>query len=292
MGDAASTGRPPTSLRVVSAGPQTTVQDCGRPGYAHLGVPRSGALDEPALRLANRLVGNPEDAAGLECLLGGVVLEAEASTGVAVTGAFAPVRVEGRLLPWGVAVGVPRGGRVEIGAPTQGLRVYVAVDGGIDVPPVLGSRSTDVLSGTGPAPLADGDRLPVGAGRGAPSDAEAAPVPVRRELRLRLGPRDDWFTSASLAGLEQATYTVSGDSNRVGLRLDGAGLERARDGELPSEGLVLGSVQVPPSGQLVVFLADHPTTGGYPVVGVVEPEDLAACAQLRPGDAVRLRLLR
>jgi biotin-dependent carboxylase-like uncharacterized protein len=280
------------TLTVLAAGPQLTVQDLGRPGHAHLGVPRSGALDEPALRLANRLVGNEEGAAGLESLGGGVRLRTEAALALAVTGAQVSVHVDGRARAWGQAVNLRAGSEVVLGVPEHGLRCYVAVTGGLDVPVTLGSRSTDLLSGIGPDPLRDGDELPVGEPQGPAVPVETTRWdPVRHELRLRLGPREDWFDADSLATLTGAAYVVSSESNRIGLRLQGTALRRVRDDELPSEGMVLGAVQVPPSGQPVVFLNDHPTTGGYPVVGVVVPEDLPTCAQLRPGEEVRLRVV-
>ena len=275
-------------LDVVTAGPQTTVQDLGRPGHAHLGVPRSGALDQPAYRLANRLVGNDESAAALECLLGGVRFRVGHAVTMAVTGAAVPVRVDGRGAGWGCAVSVPEGATVELGRAQSGLRAYVAVAGGVAVPAVLGSRATDLLSGLGPAVVSDGDRLPVGDVVGPPRTGDAVPARPGSVLRVRLGPRDDWFTDASLRALHGASYTVTGESNRIGLRLDGPALERRDDAELASEGMVLGAVQVPPSGQPVVFLHDHPVTGGYPVVAVVVDADLPLCAQLRPGETVRI----
>ena len=278
------------SLEILEPGALTTVQDRGRPGYAHLGVPASGALDRPALALGNRLVGDTEDSAGLETTLTGVTFRATAAVRVAVTGATCAVRVDGRDCAWGTACSVPAGARVEVGPARDGLRSYVSVSGGVAVPETLGSRSTDLLAGLGPAPLRSGDVLPLG-GPGAAAPAVEA-VSARRgtELRLDLGPRSDWFTAASLAGLDAAVYTVAAASNRIGLRLTGTPLERARDGELATEPMVLGAVQVPPNGQPVVFLADHPTTGGYPVVGVVRTEDLVVCAQARPGDRLTLRV--
>jgi biotin-dependent carboxylase-like uncharacterized protein len=278
------------SLVVVDAGLLTTVQDLGRPGHAHLGVPRSGALDEPAHRLANRLVGNDEAAAGLETTATGVRFRLTGAGAIAVTGARCEVRVEGRARPWGAAVMVPAGGLVEIGVATEGLRAYVAIAGGLVVPAVLGSRSADLLSGLGPAPLRAADVLPVGVPGAEPSGSEAVELPRADELRLTPGPREDWFAPASLARLDGAVYEVSAASNRIGLRLRGAVIDRVRDGELPSEPMVLGAVQVPPNGQPVVFLADHPTTGGYPVIGVVRAADLPVCAQARPGDRLTLRL--
>ncbi|MFD8753965.1 biotin-dependent carboxyltransferase family protein [Kitasatospora sp. NPDC059577] len=284
-----------SELVVVRPGPLTTVQDLGRHGVAHLGVPRAGALDEPALRAANRLVGNEPGAAGLETTLGGVALRAVGTVVVAVTGAPAPVRVDGRAAAWGAPVVVPDGAVVEVGAATDGVRGYLAVAGGIAVAPVLGSRSADLLSGLGPAPLTAADRLPVGTPTPFPARPDLVPLPAppaELVLRLRLGPRADWFTADAVARLGRDGYRVSSTSNRVGLRTEGPAVTRARDGELPSEGMVLGAVQIPPDGQPVVFLADHPTTGGYPVIGVVPAADLAAAAQARPGTPVRFVPLR
>jgi len=283
--------QPTQGIEIVDPGALTTVQDLGRPGWAHLGVPRSGALDQPALRLANRLVGNAESAAGLETTLSGVRFRVARATSVAVTGARCAVWVDGRAVAWGAALAVAAGAEVRVGSATEGLRSYVAVAGGIDVAPVLGSRSTDLLSGTGPAPLGAGDRLPVGVPGRVPHGSEAVPRPAPGRLRIRLGPRSDWFTDPALAALDGASYEVAPDSNRIGLRLSGTPVERARVDELPSEGMVLGAVQVPPSGQPVVFLHDHPTTGGYPVVAVVLDEDLPVCAQARPGDRLTLQLV-
>lgn len=279
------------ALRVVRAGPLTTVQDRGRSGVAALGVPRAGALDRPAYELANRLVGNEPGAAVLETTLGGAALRALAPLTAAVVGAPAPVRLDGGPAPWGEPLLVPEGAVLDVGPPTHGVRSYVAFAGGIDVPPQLGSRSADLLAGLGPAPLADGLLLPVGLRCGEPVRIEPLPLPAPpRTLLLRLdpGPRADWFTAEALRVLAASRYTVSAASNRVGLRLHGTPLERAPGrGELPSEGMVLGAVQVPPDGLPVLFLADHPTTGGYPVIGVVPVADLAAAAQAAPGTPVR-----
>ncbi|MEV4196790.1 biotin-dependent carboxyltransferase family protein [Micromonospora globbae] len=280
--------QPAGEIEVLRAGALTTVQDLGRPGYAHLGVPRSGALDPAALRLANRLVGNPEAAAGLEITATGCTLRLTRAATVAVTGADAEIRVGARPGDVGRPLSVPAGAVLRIGPASRGVRNWLAVGGGVDVPPVLGSRATDTLSGLGPPPLRDGDRLPLGtpAGPPPPVDLTVGPPP-RDELRLtlRLGPRDDWFTPAALDRLFGTAYTVSPLSNRIGARLAGAPLPRAVTGELPSEGVVLGAVQVPADGQPLIFLADHPTTGGYPVVGVVA--DVTPLAQARPGTTVR-----
>jgi biotin-dependent carboxylase-like uncharacterized protein len=279
-------------VEVIQAGPLTTVQDAGRPGLAHLAVPRSGALDRPAFQLANRLVGNPEDAAVLETTLAGVAVRPRVRCHVAVTGAWAPVTVDGRAVPWGVPVLVEPGQHLAVGGATRGLRCYIAFSGGITVPPVLGSRATDLLSGLGPPPLRDGDVLPVGPAAGPPAAMDYAPYPPPPEhltLRVGPGPRSDWLTAASAARLTRAQYTVAPTSNRIALRLAGAGLRIRVPAQLPSEGVVLGAMEVPPSGQPLIFLADHPTTGGYPVVGVIHPSDLPQCAQARPGTPVRLR---
>ncbi|WP_073496111.1 5-oxoprolinase subunit C family protein [Actinacidiphila paucisporea] len=284
-------------LQVVRAGALTTVQDIGRAGFAHLGVPRSGALDLPAQRLANRLVGNGERAAGLETTVTGCALRASRTVLIAVTGAGCPVRVDGRPAAWGAPVVVPAGAVLDVGAATVGLRSYIAVAGGLAVDSVLGSRATDLLSGLGPAPLADGDELPVGRDRNRGAAADVVPYgSAGAELVLPFlpGPRDDWFAPGSLRALVTGHYTVSPASNRIGLRVQGPALSRApgRDGELPSEGMVPGAVQVPPDGRPVVFLADHPTTGGYPVIGVVPEESLPSAAQSAPGTRVRFVALR
>ncbi|MGW0778932.1 5-oxoprolinase subunit C family protein [Streptomyces sp. NPDC002835] len=277
-------------LEVIRAGALTTIQDLGRFGHASLGVPRSGALDQPAHRLANRLVGNPADAATLETTLTGVAVRTTHPVVVAVTGAPAPVRVNGRPAAWTSPVHMPAGAVLEVGAVTTGLRSYVAISGGIEVPPVLGSRSTDLLSGLGPAPLRSGDTLPLGDVTGSPLHADTmvwqAP-PEELVLPVLLGPRDDWFTTRAINTLATARFHVSSRSNRIALRMDGPALDRAVHREMPSEGMVVGAIQVPPDGKPVVFLADCPTTGGYPVIGVVPENRLAAAAQAVPGSPVR-----
>ncbi len=280
------------ALTVVDPGPLTTIQDRGRPGWAHLGVPVAGALDAAAAALANRLVGNDPDAALLETTAGGVTLRATSAMTLAVTGAECEVRVGGRAMAYAEPVGVREGETIEVGPALRGVRSYVTVAGGLDVEPVLGSRSTDTLAGVGPPLLQAGDVLPVLPASGPPA---ALDVGVTRRtgsdivLRMRAGPRLAWFDDGALESLTSRPYAVSANSNRVALRLDGTTVHRRDHAELPSEGLVLGAVQVPASGQPLVFLRDHPTTGGYPVIGVVEPEDLDVCAQLRPGESVRFR---
>ncbi|MFT4287074.1 biotin-dependent carboxyltransferase family protein [Nocardioides sp.] len=274
------------TLAVLSTGVLTTVQDRGRRGLAHLGVPRAGALDAPAAALANRLVGNHPDAAVLEVTLGGLSFRAGTGLWIAVTGAPAPVRVAGRARGVQRPEWVPAGAVVTLDPPAIGVRSYVAVSGGIAVPPVLGSRATDTLAWVGPPRVAPGDRLPLG-GATEPRPLDTPPVRRPGELRLHPGPRADWFAPAALDRLTATTWRVEPASDRIGLRLAGPPLPRSREGELASEGMVLGAVQVPPSGQPIVFLADHPPTGGYPVIAVVEEADLWRCAQARPGEPIR-----
>ncbi|AWW40666.1 allophanate hydrolase [Streptomyces sp. AS58] len=283
------------ALSVVRAGALTTVQDGGRPGHAHLGVPRSGALDAPAAALVNRLVGNPPEAAVLETTLNGCALRPRRPVTVAVGGAPCPVTVDGRPVAWGAPVRVPAGALLDVGAAVRGVRSYVALSGGVAVEPVLGSRATDLLSGLGPPPLTDGTVLPLGPPVGSHACVDVAPQPAppaELVLRVTLGPRDDWFTPAAAGTFTSRAYRVSAASNRIGLRTEGPALERAVGGELPSEGVVLGAVQVPPDGRPVVFLADHPTTGGYPVIAVVTAGDLPAAAQAVPGTPLRFVAVR
>ncbi|MFF9084465.1 biotin-dependent carboxyltransferase family protein [Streptomyces rubiginosohelvolus] len=282
-------------LYVVRPGALTTVQDAGRPGHAHLGVGRAGALDAPAARLANRLVGNPPDAAVLETTLTGCAVRPDRPVVAVVGGAGCRVTVDGRPVAWGAPVRVPAGAVLDAGPAGTGLRSYLAFAGGLVPDPVLGSRSADLLSGLGPAPLSEGDELPLGetASGGPPPHAGPVPwpgAPAELVLPVHPGPRHDWFTEAALRTLLTAAYRVSPHSNRIGLRTEGPPLERSRTEELPSEGMVLGAIQVPPDGRPVVFLNDHPTTGGYPVVGVVPERALAAAAQAVPG--TRLRFVR
>lgn len=282
------------TLLVEKPGPLLLVQDLGRPGWAHLGVPPSGALDPGALALANRLVGNAEGTAGLELLLGGLRLRAVTSVRIAVTGSLVDLRVDGRAAAWGAPVPVSAGSVVEVGRG-PGLRGWLAVAGGVDVPETLSSRSTDTLTGLGPAPLEPGTRLRTGQVTGpSPGITVPAPSPPRpgtTPLDAVWGPRHDHFDEAVRDRLTDLEYVVSPASDRIALRLDApTGLDRRTHDELPSEGLVTGAVQVPANGRPLVFLADRPVTGGYPVIAVVAPRSLAACAQLRPGDRVRLRV--
>jgi biotin-dependent carboxylase-like uncharacterized protein len=286
------------ALRVRATGPQALVQDLGRPGRAGIGVGRSGAADRTSLRRANRALANDERAAALEVLLGG--LEVEAVGGwvtVCVTGAPASVTLDGRDVGCDSVLTVKEGSVLRLGTPPRGLRSYLAVRGGLDVPDVLGSRSHDVMAGIGPSPLEEGDLLPVGSPPATyplvdhllPAEIPAPDEPV--VLTAVRGPRDEWVRDADL--LVRSAWTASERSNRVGMRLAGGEDERLEhadsERQLPSEGAYRGAVQVPPSGEPVVFLADHPVTGGYPVVAVVVDGDVDRAAQARPGQEVRFR---
>lgn len=268
------------TIEVLTAGALTTFQDRGRPGLSHVGVSPSGAVDRDAYELGNRLVGNEPGAVALEATLVGPRLRFRAPALVALVGADILV------------VEVGAGEVLDVGPLQRGARVYICVRGGFRASAVLGSCSTDVLTGIGPPPLCDGDVLALGEEPpGAPFRGDPPRRELGGELRLMLGPRADWFTHAAVEALATSTWAVTPAANRVGIRLDGPELERARGDELLSEGLVTGALQVPPSGQPILLLNDHPTTGGYPVIGVVHSADCSRAAQLRPGDAVRFRVV-
>jgi biotin-dependent carboxylase-like uncharacterized protein len=278
------------SLTVLATGPLTTVQDAGRFGQGALGIGRSGACDRAAYQLANRMVGNDDGFAVLEVTFGGLVLRANADVVLVTTGA----RSAG--MPHNAPVTLAAGQRLVLGPTVTGARTYLAVRGGIDVPKVLGSRSTDLLAGLGPDVLAVGDRLPIGRSTLPMPGVDVAAVrePAAGEIvvQVRPGPRRDWFPDSAWASLLSQGYTVTAQSNRVGLRLDGVPLDRANTGELSSEGMLRGALQIPMSGTPVLFLADHPVTGGYPVVGYVIDEDVDRCGQLRTGQTIRFTTRR
>lgn len=294
------------TVEVLQPGPLTTVQDLGRPGRGHFGVPASGAADMASLRLANALAGNGADAACLEVTLGRLVLRFDTDAIAAVAGAPTPLRLsvpDGSVHEplAGTAIAVPSGSVLRLGSPRAGLRSYLAVDGGFLTDQVLGSRSCDVLSRLGPPALRAGDRLrlgsPLATQPAAPASSRldtgtiAAPG-AEVQLTAITGPRSDWFTDAAVQTLGTASYRVTAASNRTGLRLSGPGLARRVVAELPSEGVAAGSLQVSHDGQPILLLADHPTTGGYPVIAVVAAAEVGRAAQLRPGQQVRFRLAR
>ena len=304
-GASAGAGSQVAGLRILSPGLQSLIQDLGRQGHAALGVSAAGALDRASLRRANRLVGNGSSAAAVETVAGGLRVEAVGDQVLAVTGAPAPLTVESpsdagesgwqRTVPAATAFALLDGEVLTMGAPESGFRSYLAIRGGADVAAVLGSRSTDTMSGIGPAPLAAGQLLPAGRVTdsgvvGNPELQPEFPGAGITELEIVPGPRDDWFDDAALASLCSQSWQVTPQSNRVGMRLKGEPLRRSRDGELPSEGTVAGAIQIPPEGLPVLFLADHPITGGYPVIGVVTDEHLDRAAQVPIGGSIRFRI--
>lgn len=286
------------AIEITRAGALTTVQDLGRPGYAHLGVPHSGALDQAAHRLANHLVGNDPEAATLETTISGLTLKVAAPVVVAVCGAVAPVRVDGHPAPWSAPIALHAGQSLDVGTATQGVRNYIAIAGGVTIARVLGSRSTDLLSGLGSRNrLRDGDRIPIGETAGPPQPADTYPVTVTApaeagsviELPIAPGPRPDAFPKSAWQLLTAAEFTVSPTSNRIALRLDGPALPRTGADTIASEGAILGAIQVPADGRPIIFLADHPPTGGYPVIAVVPADALGPAAQAPPGTRLRFR---
>ncbi|GGU08872.1 allophanate hydrolase [Nocardioides albus] len=296
------------AVEVVRPGLQLVLEDLGRPGHAALGVSASGTADRRALRAANRAVGNAPGTAGLELAGGGAVLRFTGPAVVAVAGGTAEttiVRSEAPPLPveHGAATAIEDGEELHLGWVSEGLRTVIAVRGGLDLPPALGSLSSDTLASLGPGdlggrPLRAGDVVPLRGPAAAPHAVDPNPAPADPlpapgdtvELRIVLGPRDDWFTRTGVRTLVEQEWTVTPRSDRVGVRLEGAvPLERYVAGELPSEGAVTGAIQVPPDGQPVLFLPDHPLTGGYPIIGAVIDRDLDLAGQLPPGVRIRFR---
>jgi biotin-dependent carboxylase-like uncharacterized protein len=280
------TGR---ALEVVVPGLLTLVQDLGRPGRQGWGVAPSGAFDRGAHDRAQRLVGNDASAAGLEVLLGPFAAVARGDLVVAVTGAECEVVVSGRGEAGEMALYLRDGERLELGRCVAGVRLSLGVRGGVDVPAVLGSRSRDVGGGIGPAPLAAGNVLPVGAQVGGEPHYGPARLARRGPLVLELapGPHDDALDGGAWAAIEGTSWVVGERSDRMGVRLEGGGVRGA--GELASFPVVPGSVQLTPSGELVVLGPDAGVTGGYPVLGVVSRLGLDALAQARPGTGVVVR---
>lgn len=311
-GDKAQAAKPDTeraAIEFIATGLQTIVQDAGRHGMSGLGISPSGALDITSMRQANRLTGNPVHTPVLENLLGGLQLRCHGRAVLAVTGAEAALvlrAADGRAwpVPLNQAVALDDGDTLSIGRPAAGVRCYVAARGGWDVEPVLGSCATDTLARIGPAAPQAGRRL--GVGYSVPREQLQAvqlpgpdmPAPVLPRsgelvtLDVVLGPRSDWFTAEALDDFATQEWLVTPQSNRIGIRLHGESpLTRCRHDELPSEGTVTGAIQVPISGQPVLFLADHPLTGGYPVVAAVASHHLYLAAQLPVGCRLRFNII-
>ncbi|MFE4499289.1 biotin-dependent carboxyltransferase family protein [Rhodococcus sp. NPDC056743] len=282
-----------SGLEILETGPLSLIQDLGRTGHLRSGVGVSGAADRRSLRLGNRLVGNSEDAAGVEILMGGLSLRSHQQVTLAFTGAPAQAYRDGIPVGHSSVVVAGPGQVVRLDYAPSGLRTYLSIRGGIAVPEILGSRSTDTLSGIGPTPLKPNDVLPIGPTPAVFPLVDVAPVQAvsngTLDIRVIFGPRADRFSNPET--LLQGRWAVSTDSDRIGARLDRVGddalLQRTDGLELPTEGVALGSIQVPPSGQPVIFLADHPITGGYPVVGVVTDADIDRLGQARPGQQIR-----
>jgi biotin-dependent carboxylase-like uncharacterized protein len=269
-------GRP--ALRIVRAGYSTTIQDRGRPGLAHLGVPTAGAVDAATHDRMNRLVGNPPGAATIETM---GALEVEALRPLVVA-----TSTDGHRHT------LAAGARLHVEVGVDSVWSYLAVRGGIAVEPVLGSRSQDTLGNVGPPPLVDGSLVAVGDDPGTPLDADHAPSRARTSGRIRVwdGPHHDWFVGGTTC-LTARTWTVTNELSRVGVRLDPGDFPPSTrtQAAMPSLGLTAGAIQITPAGVPIVMLANHPTTGGYPVIAVVDPDDLADLAQTQPGTSVSFR---
>jgi antagonist of KipI len=283
------------TIEFVRAGLLTTVQDMGRAGYGALGIPASGAMDALAFRLANRLVGNPEHSAALEFTLVGPEIRFEADHWVAITGSRFEVALDGRMVPYAESFLVDRGQTLRIGRSLEGARGYLALHGEIDVPPLLGSRSTFVAGGFGGLEgraLRSGDRLPIATHptRARRRRLVRGVLPVydaEAELRAVPGPQTEAFTARGAAVFFAAEYRISPRSDRMGLRLDGPAIEHGCSADLLPEGLAPGAVQVPADGRPIVLAVDRPTTGGYVKIATIITADLWRVGQAKPGDRLR-----
>jgi biotin-dependent carboxylase-like uncharacterized protein len=289
-------------IEVVRAGLCDLVMDQGRPGHAALGVPAGGAADPAALAAANRLVGNPAGAAGLEITLAGPVLRFLAGGVAALTGArFAARRSSGAAVAWNQTLVLAAGETLSLERAEDGCRCWLAVRGGLVVPPVMGSRSTFLPAGFGGfqgRALQNGDSVPCGPARGEvkglraelPAHLAGTDTAGPHCLRVVAGPQAGWFDDAGLAAFFAATYRVAAASDRRGVRLHGAPVFHSQSA-LPSQGVLPGAVQVPPDGQPIILGWDGPVTGGYPVIAGVIAADWPRLAQLKPGDAVRFETI-
>lgn len=298
-----------SALEIIASGVQTLLQDNGRHGFTAMGVSSSGALDRQSMYAANQLVGNPDNTAVIENAMGGLQIRFRGDAVFAVTGADANITLTtaaGVRIPAGVnrKLRAADGNILRILKQRTGMRSYLAVNGGFDIEPVLNSLATDILAGIGPAPIRKGDLLRIGHSTAAAStnidllqrcDAYTASLPAAGDtitLDIIAGPRDSWFAQTALDVLCSQAWAVNPQSNRVGLRLQAdRAIERINTAELPSEGTVAGAIQVPASGQPVLFLADHPLTGGYPVIAVLASDCLDLAGQIPIGALVRFKLL-
>ncbi len=277
--------RPPGRIHVLQPGFQSTVQDLGRPGYGHLGISASGAADPLSLRIGNLLVGNPETAAAIEMTLTGGSFEFTGDVVVALAGSDFGV-------PLWESFEVKAGNVLACGPARTGARCYLCVRGGIDVPPVLGSRSTHLMAGLGGEALKAGAILPIGIPGAACPPPHFGPRLLHstapgRAIRVTAGPQSERF----LPGFYQSAFLVSRHANRMGLRLEGPCVEHRERCGLLTEGAALGAIQVPPDGQPIILFVEHQTTGGYPKIANVIAADLHLLGQLRPRDEVRFELV-
>jgi biotin-dependent carboxylase-like uncharacterized protein len=294
-------------IEILTSGLMNSVQDLGRPGYLDQGIGRGGAMDRPALCIANLLVGNAEGLAAIEVAIFPFRIRFLEPTEFAVTGAACPASLNGAALPPWCSGSAEAGDELRLDPPREGLRAYVAFGGGIDVPSVLGSKATDlksVFGGLEGRALVRGDRLAMNAGT---SPAAAPPRSVDpcyfrdglggaaggKPLTLRImpGAEFDVFTDQARATLTDTTFTVSADNNRQGMRLEGPALTLTRKLELLSHGIMPGTIQVPPSGQAVIQLAEANTCGGYPKIGHVIEPDLWKLGQAPSGATMRFEMV-
>ena len=278
-------------IRVLHAGLFTTVQDTGRWGYQRFGIPVAGPMDPVAHRLANLLVGNNPSCATLEVTLAGPRLEIRRDLLLAVCGGEFELLLDGEPVPGGTVLAARGGQCLAFGRRRRGARAYVAIAGGFDVPRVLGSRATHVgsgMGGVGGRALAAGDVLAAGDGvvrPVRPGASRAAPAAAASRVRVLAGPHDDRFGTAGAAALAGRSYRVGAASDRMGYRLEGPPLEQEGP-ELLSAAVPVGAIQVPPSGEPIILMADRPTTGGYPRIGTVISADIPVVAQLAPGEGI------
>lgn len=281
------------TVHVKSPGLLTTFQDLGRLGYAHLGISPAGAADQVSLRVANLLVGNDENAPALEMTMTGATLEFEEGAVVAISGAECECKLGAYAVPNNAAIEIPPGGILKCGAMRGGLRAYLAVQGGFDVKPVMGSASTHIGGGFGGLDgrkLAVGDVLRVGVHGGGklrrlkPGALEAL---FGTTIRVTRGSQERWFGPEAYDRLFSKGYFITEHSNRAGLRLKGEPLRAREQAELLTDGNPLGAIQVPQDGQPIVLFIDQQTTGGYPKIASVIMADMQRVGQLRPGDSVR-----
>ena len=283
-------------IRILDAGPQTTVQDLGRTGQLRYGIPPSGPVDRFAFVLANRLVGNPDGAAALECTLVGPRLEVKAPCAVAVTGADMPLSVNGVEAERWATLALKAGDVVKLGPARSGVRGYIAVAGGLDVPRVMGSRATYLrgrLGGVEGRALRKDDRLrafPAARPRARRVEPRAIPdYGGEPTLRVVLGPQADRFTKEGIGALLGSSYEMLPQSDRMGARLRGPRVAHTRGHDIISDGIAPGSIQVPGDGQPIVLLVDRQSTGGYTKVATVCSFDIGRIGQVKPGQPVRFR---